>query len=429
MQGSAGSVAQQDERKADHSWLFLLIVCYLEGMGQTKKPRRSAQTRPPKATATAQPTTHTPAEPFTSVTGILQRMPQGNGYLRDPLRAFAPSPNDILVPASLIQAYKLVEGAEVTGRAGSTPQGIQLAEIETICGLPPERFAQRKPFEQLIAIDPHERFRVGDSNVLSMRVVELIAPFGKGTRGLIVAPPKAGKTQLLEEITHAIHASAPEARIILLLIDERPEEVTHFRRTVPAEVFASSNDQSLSDHTRLAEVTMAHVRCELECGRDVVVLIDSLTRMTRAFNLAGRGANRTLSGGIDARALEAPRRFFGLARNIEKGGSVTVIATALVETGSRMDDLIFEEFKATGNSELVLDRGLAEARIFPAINIKASGTRKEELLYTPAEMEKLHLLRRALADRDAKSAMTGLLNLLQKAPTNEELLRRLKRKG
>ncbi len=398
-------------------------------MGQTKKPQRPTRARPPKATTTAQPTTHTPGEPFAPIAGVLQRTPQGHGYLRDPLRAFAPAPSDVLVPAELIRAHALVEGAEISGIAGATPQGLQLSSIAQICGLPPERFAQRKPFEQLTAIDPHERFRLGDSNVLSMRVVELIAPIGKGTRGLIVAPPKAGKTQLLEEMTHAIHASAPDARLILLLIDERPEEVTHFRRTVPAEVFASSNDQSLTDHTRLAEITMAHVRCELECGRDVVVLIDSLTRMTRAFNLAGRGANRTMSGGIDARALEIPRRFFGLARNIEKGGSVTVIATALVETGSRMDDLIFEEFKATGNSELKLDRSLAEARIFPAINIKASGTRKEELLYTPAEMEKLTLLRRALADRDSKSAMTGLLNLLQKAPTNEELLRRLKRKG
>ena len=356
-------------------------------------------------------------------------MPQGIGFLRDPLRAFAPAPADVMTPAALISEYALVDGAEITGTAGTTDQGLQLVSIEQICGLTPEAFKNRKPFEQLTAIDPNERFRLGDSNVMSMRVVELIAPFGKGTRGLIVAPPKAGKTQLLEEMTHAMHASAPEARIILLLIDERPEEVTHFRRTVPAEVFASSNDQSLTDHTRLAELTMAHVRCELECGRDVVVLIDSLTRMTRAFNLAGRGANRTMSGGIDAKAFEMPRRFFGLARNIEKGGSVTVIATALIETGSRMDDLIFEEFKATGNSELILDRGLAEARIFPAINIKASGTRKEELLYTPAEMEKLTLLRRALADRDAKSAMTGLLNLLQKAPTNDELLRRLKKKA
>jgi transcription termination factor Rho len=373
--------------------------------------------------------TETPGEPFTPVAGVLQVLPQGVGYLRDPLRAFAASPYDTLVSPELIRTYGLVEGAEVAGVAGVTSQGQQLTAVETICGLAPEHFAQRKPFEQLTAIDPCERFRLGDGGVTSMRVVELIAPFGKGTRGLIVAPPKAGKTQLLEEMTHALHASAPDARIILLLIDERPEEVTHFRRTVPAEVFASSNDQSLSDHTRLAEITMAHVRCELECGRDVVVLIDSLTRMTRAFNLAGRGATRTLSGGIDARALEIPRRFFGLARNIEKGGSVTVIATALVETGSRMDDLIFEEFKATGNSELKLDRALAEARIFPAINIKASGTRKEELLYTPAEMEKLTLLRRALADRDSKSALTGLLKLLEKAPTNDELLRRLKRKG
>lgn len=361
--------------------------------------------------------------------GVLQVLPQGVGYLRDSLRAFAAAPTDTLVPAALMRTYGLVEGAEVAGTAGVTAQGAQLVSVEAICGLPPERFAQRKPFEQLTAIDPRERFRLGDSGVLSMRVVELIAPFGKGTRALIVAPPKAGKTQLLEEMTHALHACAPEARIILLLIDERPEEVTHFRRTVPAEVFASSNDQSLSDHTRLAEITMAHVRCELECGRDVVVLIDSLTRMTRAFNLAGRGANRTLSGGIDARAFEIPRRLFGLARNIEHGGSVTIIATALVETGSRMDDLIFEEFKATGNSELKLDRSLAEARIFPAINIKASGTRKEELLYTPVVMEKLTLLRRALAERDSKSALTGLLNLLEKAPTNDELLRRLKRKG
>ncbi|MBE2238699.1 MAG: transcription termination factor Rho [Caldilineaceae bacterium] len=371
----------------------------------------------------------TPGEPFAAIAGVLQIMPQGNGYLRDPLHAFAPSPADILAPAELIRTYGLVNGAEVKGIAGTTAQGQQLVSIEQICGLAPEHFAHRKPFEQLTAIDPNERLRLGDSGVMSMRVAELIAPIGKGTRGLIVAPPKAGKTQLLEEMTHAIHASAPDARLILLLIDERPEEVTHFRRTVPAEVFASSNDQSLTDHTRLAEMTMAHVRCELECGRDVVVLIDSLTRMTRAFNLTGRGANRTMSGGIDARAFEAPRRFFGLARNIEKGGSVTVIATALIETGSRMDDLIFEEFKATGNSELVLDRALAEARIFPAINIKASGTRKEELLYTPAEMEKLHLLRRALADRDGKRAMTGLLKLLEKAATNDELLRRLKRKG
>lgn len=376
-----------------------------------------------------QPTIEMPSEPYSEVKGVVQRTKQDDAYLRDPLRAFAPSTADVFIPSVLVERYALVDGAEVRGVAGATKQGLQLVEVQEICGLTPEAFAARKPFDQLVAIDPRDRFRLGDSGKISMRAVELIAPIGKGTRGLIVAPPKAGKTQLLEELTHAIHASAPEARIILLLIDERPEEVTHFRRTVPAEVFASSNDQSLEDHIRLAELTMAHVRCELECGRDVVVLIDSLTRMTRAFNLAGRGANRTLSGGIDARALEIPRRFFGLARNIEHGGSVTVLATVLVETGSRMDDLIFEEFKATGNSEIVLDRSLAEARIFPAIDLKVSGTRREELLYTPAEMEKLTLLRRALAERDSKSAMLGLLKLLEKAPTNDELLRRLKKKA
>jgi transcription termination factor Rho len=394
------------------------------------KSQRRLPDRPPKTrTPLRPPTLETPGEPFSEVKGVVQCTPQGDAYLRDPLRAFAPSPADVYVPAALVERYALVDGAEVRGVAGATKRGLQLSDVQEICGLTPEAFARRKPFEQLLAIDPCERFRLGDSGRLSMRAVELIAPIGKGTRGLIVAPPKAGKTQLLEELTHAIHAAAPEARILLLLIDERPEEVTHFRRSVPAEVFASSNDQSLEDHVRLAELTMAHVRCELECGRDVVVLIDSLTRMTRAFNLSGKGANRTLSGGIDARALEIPRRFFGLARNIEHGGSVTVLATVLVETGSRMDDLIFEEFKATGNSEIVLDRSLAEARIFPAIDIKASGTRREELLYTPAEMEKLTLLRRALAERDNKSAMLGLLKLLEKAPTNDELLRRLKKKA
>ena len=367
-----------------------------------------------------------------SASGILQIGKQGSGYLRDPALSFDPTPTDVLVSADLIHQYGLVDGTEVSGpvqRSQGGQRGPELAAVDAICRVAPATFAARTRFERLIAIDPTDRFRLGDSKIASMRVMELISPIGKGTRGLIVAPPKSGKTILLEEIARGIAASAPETRIIMLLIDERPEEVTHFRRNVPAEVLASSNDQSLTSHTRLAELTMAHIRCELECGRDVVVLIDSITRMTRAFNLAGNGANRTLSGGIDARALEIPRRFFGLARKIEKGGSVTVIATTLVETGSRMDDLIFEEFKSTGNSELVLDRSLAEARIFPAINIKASGTRKEELLYSPTDMEKLRLLRRALADRDNKSAMAGLLNLIEQTESNDELLRRLKRKG
>jgi transcription termination factor Rho len=364
----------------------------------------------------------------TQTSGVLQLLRQGGGFLRDPVVSFQATSVDVFVPQKLIQEFGLIEGATVTGEARPGTKNDQLATVETICGLPPAQFGARTRFERLTAIDPSDRFRLGDAGNLSMRIYELIAPIGKGTRGLIVAPPKSGKTILLEQIATAIRACAPATRIVVLLVDERPEEVTHFRRTVDAEVLASSNDQGIDAHVNLAELTMAHIRCELECGRDVVVLIDSITRLSRAFNLAGTGAARTMSGGIDAKALEIPRRFFGLARNIEKGGSVTVIATALVQTGSRMDDFIFEEFKSTGNSELVLDRSLAEARIYPAINLLASGTRKEELLYPPEQMEKLNLLRRALAGRDPKSAMQGLIKLLEKEPSNDEVLRRLKAK-
>lgn len=363
-----------------------------------------------------------------STTGVLQILRQGGGFLRDPAVSLQPTSVDVFVSQKLIAAHGLVEGATVSGPTTRGPKNEQLASVESVCGLPPEQFAARTRFERLVAIDPNQRFRLGDSGVLSMRIYELIAPIGKGTRGLIVAPPKTGKTILLEQIANAIRFCEPQTRIIVLLVDERPEEVTHFRRSVQAEVLASSNDQGIDAHVNLAELALAHIRCELECGRDVVVLIDSITRLSRAFNLAGSGANRTMSGGLDAKALEIPRRFFGLARNIEHGGSVTVIATALVQTGSRMDDLIFEEFKATGNSELVLDRNLAEARIFPAINLPASGTRKEELLYAPEQGEKLALLRRALAGRDSKAAMQGLIKLLEKEPSNDEVLRRLKAK-
>ena len=359
-------------------------------------------------------------------TGVLDCLPKGGGFLRDAMLSFQPGPDDAWVSAKLIRTYGLVNGAVVSGTVQPGKKGPQLVAVESICGLSPEQFKNRTRFERLVAVNPSERFRLGDSGDASMRVVELIAPIGKGTRGLIVAPPQAGKTQILEGIANAIRASEPETRIILLLIDERPEEVTHFRRHVSGEVLASSNDQSIESHTNLAELTMAHVRCELECGRDVVVLVDSITRLVRAFNLSGSGSRRTLSGGIDAKALEIPRRFFGLARNIENGGSVTVIATALIETGSRMDDYVFEEFKSTGNSEIVLDRALAESRIYPAINIPASGTRKEELLYTAEEIEQLAALRRWLSKGTPKAAMVGLLKLIEMTAANEELLQRIK---
>jgi transcription termination factor Rho len=363
-----------------------------------------------------------------ATSGVLQILKKGGGFLRDPKISYQPTSEDVHVPAKLIRDYGLVEGAVVGGEVRNRKRGRQLATVETVCDLPPDRFRERTIFERLTAVSPNQRFRLGDGGNVSMRIFELIAPIGKGTRGLIVAPPKAGKTQLLEQLAHAIHESEPETRIIVLLIDERPEEVTHFRRNTPAEVLASSSDQSLDAHTNLAELTMAHVRSELECGRDVVVLLDSITRLARAFNLQGAGARRTMSGGLDAKALEIPRRFFGLARNIENGGSVTVIATALIDTGSRMDDFIFEEFKSTGNSELVLDRELAEARIYPAINLLASGTRNEDLLYSPEETARLGALRRWLAQANPAAAMRGMLKFMDATANNEELLLRIKPK-
>lgn len=357
--------------------------------------------------------------------GIMQSLSRGSsGFLRDPAKSFQPSSEDIWVSSKLIRTYNLADGAAVRGTAHRGKKGYQLDSVESVCGLTPDEFRSRTRFDRLTAIDPHERFRLGDNGNVSMRIVELMAPIGKGTRGLIVAPPKTGKTRLLEEIAAAIHSTRPKTRIIVLLIDERPEEVTHFRRNVPAEVLASSNDQPFQSHINLAELTLDHIRCELECGNDIVVLLDSITRMGRAFNLQGAGVGRTMTGGLDAKALEIPRRFFGLARNVENGGSVTVIATALIETGSRMDDFIFQEFKGTGNSEIVLDRSLAQARIFPAINIVASGTRKEELLYTENEIKWLNVLRRHLAGSDAKTAMQELLGLLSTIPSNDKLFQR-----
>ncbi len=361
------------------------------------------------------------------ITGILKHTGKGSGILRDPNQSLLPSPEDVFVPAKIVQALNLPEGARLTGVARPGSKGPVLTSVEDISGLPPEAFQQRTLFSQLTAIDPHRRFDLSASDEVGMRVIDLVAPIGRGTRGLIVSPPKAGKTMLLEQIGAAIHGADSSARVIALLIDERPEEVTHFRRATSAEVFASSSDQSVQVQTELAKLMLAHIRIELECGRDVVVLLDSLTRMARAFNLRGdgRGAGRTLSGGLDAGALEIPRRFFGLARAIEHGGSITILATILVDTGSRMDQLIFEEFKGTGNSEIVLDRSLAQAYIFPAVNLSSSGTRKEHLLFERDQIQQVARLRRVWAGRSNKDAMDILLRLLRKYPTNSLLLQSL----
>ncbi len=342
--------------------------------------------------------------------------------LYDPAK---PNGDPVRVPAALVEQYKLPEGVSIAGHVQDGKSNSELATIDKIGGLKPAAFAKRKPFADLIAIDPVDRFNLSVEGDTSMRVVDLVAPIAKGTRGLIVAPPKAGKTMLIEKIAKAIHVSSPNTRLITLLIDERPEEVTYFRRLASATVFASSSDQKTQEHIALCEFILAHARTELECGNEVVVLLDSMTRLVRAFNLKGGGTGRTLSGGVDASAFEIPRRFFGLARNVEKGGSLTIIASMLVDTGSRMDQLIFEEFKATGNSEIVLNRKLAESRIFPAIDLAASSTRKAEKLYTADANKRLNILRRALVARKPIESMTWFLKQLDKYPTNEVLLQNI----
>ncbi len=362
-----------------------------------------------------------------TITGILKHIGKRQFAVRTAERSYRRGPVEIMVPQELGRRIPLIEGAAVVGQVGRKKGKLSLTSVETVGGLAPEAFRKRPHFADLTAIDPHERFDLGSSGQESMRIVDLIAPIGKGTRQLIVSPPKAGKTILLEQIVQAIRQCSPESRVLVLLLDERPEEVTHFRRAVEgAEVVSSTSDHTADEHTELAELMLAHVQTELECGREVVLLIDSLTRMGRAFNnrtrRRGQPRGHTMSGGLEAGILEIPRRLFGLARNIENGGSITIIATCLINTGSRMDQLIFEEFKGTGNSEIVLDRTLAEARIFPAIDIPASGTRKETKLYDDKRSQGLLTLRRVLSNYPQRDATEALFKLLKRYPTNEEFL-------
>ncbi|MDA3936855.1 MAG: transcription termination factor Rho, partial [Actinomycetota bacterium] len=328
------------------------------------------------------------AEGFVSITGILDVLPEGYGFIRT--SGYLPGDTDVYCSMSQVRRSSLRRGDMITGQVRPPKDNEKypaLLKVMTINDKAVEEARERKRFGDLTPVYPDQRFRLEHGkDTITARIIDLVAPIGKGQRALIVSPPKAGKTTILKEIAAAITANTPDAYLMCLLVDERPEEVTHLRRQVKAEVLASSSDHDTASHVRLAETVMAHVQCELECGRDVVVLVDSITRMARAFNSNERGNKRTMSGGVGAGALEIPRKFFGMARNVENGGSVTVIATALIETGSRMDDLIFQEFKGTGNMELVLSRSLAEERIFPAIDLRASGTRRDDLLYTEEEM-------------------------------------------
>lgn len=357
------------------------------------------------------------------ITGVVKKTSNGGFVLRNPACSFRPNGREVVIPSSLMQQCNLVEGArlEATTR---TDRGLRrLDSVKSVCGLTVEQFNKRTPYRELTAISPYQRFDLEKGGELAMRIVDLIAPIGKGTRGLIVSPPKAGKTTLLLQIAKGILAADPNAEVIVLLIDERPEEITYFKRGIEgATVVASSIDQTVQEHIELAEILLANIKVQLECGRDIVILVDSITRMGRAFNRKGSGTGRTMSGGLEAGVLEIPRRFLGMARKIEQGGSVTIIATALINTGSRMDQLIFEEFKGTGNSEIILSRTLAEQRLFPAIDLAASGTRVDEALWGPEKIKKIANLRKGLANQRPAEALNTLMTVLRKYPANSELL-------
>jgi transcription termination factor Rho len=368
-------------------------------------------------------------ETLEKLDGVIEILPEGYGFLRSRKRNYLPGPEDIYVPTSLVRRVGIRPGTLVNGgvspprREGQKPM---LATVDALDGLGIEDYRKLPKFADLISLDPVEKIRLetpdGD---LSMRVMDLFTPIGKGQRGLIVAPPRSGKTILLQKIANSITTNHPEVYLIVLLINERPEEVTDMRRTVKGEVISSSLDELSENHVKVAEVVQERAKRLVEMGRDVVILLDSLTRLGRAHNIEQQHSGRTLSGGLDARSLEKPKQFFGSARKAEGAGSLTLIASALIDTGSRMDQVIFEEFKGTGNMELVLSRELAERRIFPAIDLNSSGTRKEEKLLEPDTLHKVYLLRRVLAKMKPLEAMELLLDKMSRTKTNKDFLKLL----
>ena len=377
---------------------------------------------------TEQPQTQPPPQQPTEgqIRGVLEVGEKGFGFLRNPARNFQISPNDIYVSPDIIRKYRLRPGLEIEGRAVPPKKGSpQLAEIFKINAQPPEKWMSLKKFDDLTSLNPNSPFVMETvPDRYTTRVVDLIAPIGKGTRGLIVAAPRTGKTTLLHHIADAVLTNHPDVHTMVLLVDERPEETTDFRRSVKGgEVIASTNDQTIDEHVRTAKMAIERAKRMVEFGRDVFIVLDSITRLARAFNNYIGSTGRTMTGGLDARAMEQPRRIFASARKAEEGGSLTIIATALVETGSRMDELIFQEFKGTGNSELVLDRKIAEQRFWPAVDINASGTRREELLLTPKDLEAITRLRRALSGAPPVEALQRLLTGLSKFKTNKEFLK------
>ncbi len=367
----------------------------------------------------------TKADELLQAQGVLEIMPDGYGFLRP--FSYLPSQDDIYVSPSQIRKFELKTGDKVNGQVRSPKDNerfFALLKVEGVNGFPPDDSVKRVHFDALTPLYPTEKIVLETtSQELPTRIIDLVAPIGKGQRGLIVAPPKAGKTILLQRIAQGISANHPEIELIILLVDERPEEVTDMQRSTKAEVVASTFDEPPENHVKVSDMVLERAKRLVEHKKDVVILMDSVTRMARAHNLVVPPSGRTLSGGIDPASLDKPKRFFGAARNIEEGGSLTIIATALVETGSRMDEVIFEEFKGRGNMELVLDRKLAERRIFPAIDLKRSGTRKEELLLQESEMELVWNLRNMFSESNPVESMQMMKDTMKKTKSNKDLLR------
>jgi transcription termination factor Rho len=367
-------------------------------------------------------------EGIVEATGVLEIMPDGYGFLRSSDYNYLNSPDDIYVSQSQIKMYALKTGDTILGEIRPPREGdkyFPLVKINRINGRSPEFIRDRVPFDFLTPLFPNEKFNLtghGHNSNISVRVVDLFTPIGKGQRGLIVAQPKTGKTVLLKDIANAIADNHPEVYMIVLLIDERPEEVTDMQRSVKAEVIASTFDEPADHHVKVAGMVLEKAKRLVECGHDVVILLDSITRLARAFNTVQPASGKVLSGGVDANALHKPKRFFGAARNIEGGGSLTILATALTETGSKMDDVIFEEFKGTGNLELQLDRKLSNRRIFPAVDVTLSSTRRDDLLYDPEYVNRVWILRNHLADMTSLEAMEFMKSRLEKTRDNEEFL-------
>lgn len=364
-----------------------------------------------------------------TIEGILELHPKGYGFLRDPKNNYSSEKSDTFVSSSLVEKYRLREGVLIKGEMinGIKGQGPRLKSVETIDDRTPEDYAQIKSFDTLTAINPFEQIKLETgSTPVTMRVMDLLTPIGKGQRALLVAPPRTGKTMLLQEIANAVSENHPEIHLMVLLIDERPEEVTEMQRRVRGEVIASSMDRDVESHVRIAQLIVERGKRLAESGRDVFILLDSITRTARAFNKWIGNSGRTTTGGLDVKALDIPKKLFGTARRFDEGGSLTVCATALIDTGTRMDEIIFQEFKGTGNMELVLNRQLADRRIWPAIDIQQSGTRREEKILSPEVLEGVTMLRRSLISLNPVEAMEQLIRILAKYKSNAEFLAKIR---